>query len=338
MNKVSNPQEAAPKLIGLDWGTTRLRAYLLADGARMLQERTLPLGVMNVGLKRQSLAYKGEAFEAALEEACGDWMWGFPSLPILAAGMVGSDQGWQEAPYLPIPLELSQIGRSLTSVTHSSGRFIQIVPGLLQRAALPDVMRGEETQVFGALASCDSPDREREILFGLPGTHSKWVYVSQGRVHRFATFMTGEVFAALCEHTILGRTMRRGAPDTESFDRGVKVSASSDGRLGVLSNAFSVRTLGLTRALSPEGQAEYFSGLLIGHEVSSVLEAFSPNMIQTDNGALLLMLVGETSLCARYARALEICGHKKVRNVFGAAQRGLWEIARKASLVKSELM
>src|SRR5262249_49070945 len=116
-------------------------------------------------------------------------------------------------------------------------------------------------------------DAPGEVWIGLPGTHAKWVRVRDRRIVQFRTFMTGEVFAALCEHTILGRTMRRAAtPDLAAFDRGVAVARSGEARAGILSTMFSTRTLGLVGALAPEAQADYLSGLLIGHEIAALAE------------------------------------------------------------------
>jgi 2-dehydro-3-deoxygalactonokinase len=138
--------------------------------------------------------------------------------------------------------------------------------------------------------------------------------------------MTGEGFAALCAHTILGRTMRPAAePDLDAFDRGVAVARSPDGRLGVLSTVFSARTLGLVGALAAEAQADYLSGLLIGHEVAA--------LDQLGERREPIVLVGDAALCEHFRRALAASGHAPAVIAARATERGLWRIAVAAGLV-----
>ena len=243
--------------------------------------------------------------------------------------MVGSAQGWREAKYLPTPTSLDALARGLTLVERHDGPPLHIVPGLLQQGALPNVMRGEETQVLGVLAGLALP-ADAPVLIGLPGTHSKWVLARQGRIEQFHTFMTGEVFAALRGHTILGKTMQAAAtPDDEAFVRGLEVSRGSDAALGLLSHIFSTRTLGLTGTLAPTAQADYLSGLLIGHEVVSLARAQD----QTPTTPQALVLCGEPDLCRRYAIALQTCGFAAPSIATQATATGLWQIALAAGLV-----
>jgi 2-dehydro-3-deoxygalactonokinase len=312
-------QNQEARLIALDWGTTSLRAYLLGDSGTTLEERSLPLGIMRLHEEiEKSTARVSEVFERAFEQACGDWAGSLPAVPIVAAGMVGSVNGWREAPYLSVPFDLGRLGAELTPVRTARGNLIHIVPGLLQTAALGNVMRGEETQVLGALTACDLVKCERDYLFGLPGTHSKWIRVFGRYIRHFETFMTGEVYSALCAHTILGRGMRFGSqPDLLAFDRGVQVAGSAAGKAGILSSIFSVRTLGIMGGLSPEGLSR--------------LHGEQPPLAKVLSEAIVL--VGEDSLCARYLRALKLYGHKDVQIVANATQRGLWEIALQAGLI-----
>ncbi|MFL6304112.1 MAG: 2-dehydro-3-deoxygalactonokinase [Candidatus Sulfotelmatobacter sp.] len=326
----SNPVDPPAELIALDWGTTSLRAYLLGDEGRALQRRSLPLGLMRVQERTEYVTKRDRAFESALADACGDWMHDMPSVPVLAAGMVGSSQGWKEAPYRTTPLELMQLSRYLTPVQDSNGRTIYLVPGLLQKGALPDVMRGEETQILGALPSINSPDYEQDLLFCLPGTHSKWAHVSRGCIHRFATFMTGEVFSVLRRHSILSKTIRDGSTDLAAFERGASLAATENGRAGVLSNIFSVRTLGLTGALPPEQQADYLSGILIGHEISSMSQVLKSKIFTAGNLDTPIVLIGEDELCLRYSRALKMHGYENIRIAADAMQRGLWKTSLEA--------
>jgi 2-dehydro-3-deoxygalactonokinase len=242
--------------------------------------------------------------------------------------MIGSAQGWREAAYVEIPTSLDALGRGLTEIETRRGAVLHIIPGLIERGPLPGVLRGEETQVAGALEhGVEAPTRPgADALIGLPGTHSKWVRVRDRRIVHFTTFMTGEVFGALCAHTILGRTMQRPAtPDHDAFDRGVEVARSPQARAGVLSTIFSTRTLGLVGALSAEAQADYLSGLLVGHEIAA-LECLGERLEP-------IVLIGSDDLCHRYRRALSAFGHGPAAIASGATERGLWRVAGFAGLV-----
>jgi len=297
-------------LIGIDWGTSSARAWRFDVQGRILAEHTAPLGVQRVEDGRFRYALKsllgGEAPEG---------------VPLLACGMIGSRQGWLEAPYVDCPAGFAAIAGGLVRVAEMG---LAIVPGLKYRDAegVPDVMRGEETQIFGAL---DDPAGRQLVV--LPGTHSKWALVEGSRIERFATFMTGELYAVLCEHSILGRLAVAGA-DAAAFERGIGASLRPG---AVLSHdLFSARTLALTGELAPEGVADYLSGLLLGAEVAAALGWVERN------GACGLdaTLVGAAALCARYDRALAIAGLAARSGPGDAAARGLWRIARHAGMVR----
>ena len=202
----------SPHLIGLDWGTTSCRAYLIgADGAVLTRIGDGP-GILKV---------ENGTFGATLDAMVGGWP---AHLPIILSGMIGSRQGWAEALYARCPAGADDIVTALATIDHAR-RTISLVPGLsTQNDAMPDVMRGEETQILGALALSGRGDG----LFLLPGTHSKWAEVSAGRITSFRTFMTGEIFGALKDHTILGRLMRDGAANAEAFARGVGEGVALD--------------------------------------------------------------------------------------------------------------
>jgi 2-dehydro-3-deoxygalactonokinase len=318
----------ARHLIALDWGTTSLRAHRFDGSGRVVESRQQASGIMRID--------GGDAaagFERALDQACGDWMSADPTAALLSCGMVGSAQGWREAAYVEIPASLDDLGRALTQVATSRGVVLHIIPGLIARGPLPEVLRGEETQVAGVIGSgADAAaGAPADAWIGLPGTHAKWVRVRDRRVVEFHTFMTGEVFAALCAHTILGRTMRPAAPpgvrDDRAFDRGVAVAGSPEGRLGVLSTMFSARTLGLVGELAAEAQADYLSGLLIGHEIAALAQ-----LGERPEPSEPIVRVGDGELCERYRRALAAFGHAPAAIAAGATERGLWRIAVAAGL------
>ena len=178
-------------LVALDWGTSSLRAALLHDDGNVAEARSLPRGILTV---------PAGGFPQVFDEAVAPWR-DIPGALFLLGGMVGSRQGWLEAPYCPCPAGFADIAARLAWV--EPGR-IAIVPGLnCAQGGVPDVMRGEETQVFGALDLLGMTDG----LFVLPGTHSKWVRVEGQRIESFSTFMTGEFYALLRQHSILARTL-----------------------------------------------------------------------------------------------------------------------------------
>ncbi|EJE50289.1 2-keto-3-deoxy-galactonokinase [Acidovorax sp. CF316] len=317
-------------LIGLDWGTSSLRAFRFDAAGQVQQMRHRPWGIMNLpaAADGQAHATPAAAFEHAFDDVCGDWLQAQTGTPVLACGMVGSAQGWREATYLEAPTSLDHLAQGLTVVQHAAGHQVHIVPGLLQRGELPNVMRGEETQVLGVMATSALPD-DATVLIGLPGTHSKWVLARRRSIAQFHTFMTGEVFAALRGHTILGRTMQAAeAPDDAAFARGLQVARSEDASLGLLSHIFSTRTLGLTGALPGTAQADYLSGLLIGHEVAALAAQQAPG-----NPPAHVVLCGEPDLCRRYALALAAYGLPAPEMADNATARGLWQIATAAALV-----
>jgi 2-dehydro-3-deoxygalactonokinase len=323
------------QLIALDWGTTSLRAYKLAAGGVVLEQRALSSGIMQLPKTPRIINGREctDGFELAFDEACGDWLDAQPDLPVIACGMVGSAQGWREAAYCETPANVANLGNSLQTVVSLRGTLVHIVPGVIQRSRLPNVMRGEETQVLGVLQNLPI-EAGADLLIGLPGSHSKWVDVVDGCITHFDTFMTGEVFAVLSEHSILGRTLKQGAAfDAQAFDRGVQIALSADGELGVLSTLFSARTLGLTGELSPTAQADYLSGLMIGHELAAL--ATVQRRRRNNPNLPSIILIGNAQLCARYSRALDACGFASVTLAEQATERGLWQLALAAGLIDS---
>ncbi|CAD6512292.1 putative 2-dehydro-3-deoxygalactonokinase DgoK1 [Paraburkholderia hiiakae] len=317
-------REAA--LIALDWGTTSLRAYLFDAAGKVIATRVSTAGIMNLPVPAEE-----GGFDAAFDEACGVWLADAPSLPVLAAGMVGSAQGWVQAPYVETPASAQALVAGIVRVRAACGAEVAVVPGVLEPGALPNVMRGEETQIFGALSGSTDESAPQTSLIGLPGTHAKWVVVEGERIARFYTFMTGEVYAALCAHTILGRTMKHPVePDTAAFLRGVGV-AREQGCVGLLATAFSTRTLGLTAQLAADEQPDYLSGLVIGHELAGLEAALSRRDVALAGCAP--QLIGAEALCERYRMALAAFGCSGAHLVRQATEHGLWRIAVQAGLV-----
>ena len=297
----------------------------------MLASRRSAHGIMNLPVPvpvpvPSSDADLAQRFELALQQLCGDWLLAHADVPLLACGMVGSAQGWKEAAYLPVPAQCADLGRAFTVVARAQP--VHIVPGLIQTGTLPNVMRGEETQITGVLQSlADEGVVPERLLIGLPGTHSKWALVLSGAITRFETFMTGEVFALLRQHSILGRSMAMTpAYDAQAFARGLRVAGSTDAALGVLSNIFSSRTLGLTGQLSADAQPDYLSGLLIGHEVAALSRSLLAAPVP-------VLLCGDVQLCQRYALALTQHGYEAPRVCADVTPLGLWRLAQAGALV-----
>jgi 2-dehydro-3-deoxygalactonokinase len=300
---------AEARLIALDWGSTRLRAFLLGGDGEVLATRQSNDGAATL--------QGAEAYAGALADLIGDWRTDHPRLKLLACGMVGSQYGWREAPYVRCPADAAALAGRVLQLDES----LSIVPGLVDDAAQPDVMRGEETQIVGALAL--QPGLAEEAVLVLPGTHSKWARVRGGKVTGFATHMTGELFALLRQHSVLNRLMPADGSSPaspEAFLKGVD-AAREPGGLG--HQLFAVRTLGLFKQLAPEQLPDYLSGLLIGHEIASELRHAAPER---------LALVGDPALCARYVQALTRFGQPAPLLLDNTAPAGLWRLAQTMDL------
>jgi len=268
-------------LVAIDWGTSSLRGALLDASGRVLDERSAPRGILSVPA--------GE-FGTVFESLVGDWMRGPGHPRCLISGMAGSKQGWVEAPYCACPAGLADIAAKVIRVDTDR---IALVPGLsVEHDGVPDVMRGEEVQIFGAIALTG----QRDGLFVLPGTHNKWARVNDGRITGFRTFMTGEFYALLGTHSILSRTIDTRAPlDEAAFMLGVAQAGNNE---GLLHNAFGARTLSLFGRMDAAELASYLSGLLIGEELRT----------QSLHAKGEVVLIGTPALTRRYELALHASG------------------------------
>lgn len=292
-------------MIGIDWGTTSFRAFRLARDGTIRDRRASPRGIMNVPDGR---------FADTLREEIGPWLAAGEDR-VLLSGMIGSRQGWKETSYLPCPAGAPEIAAALVDVPFDWAR-VKLVPGLsgTDEAGIAEVMRGEEAQTIGALAALGGSG-----VACLPGTHSKWTRVEDGRIVRFTTHMTGEAYAALRGHTILSRMMRDGPADGAPFDAGVRRSGEPG---GLLHHIFGVRAQALAGQLAETDSGAYLSGILIGHEVRAAL-----------NGAagVVVHVIGAPDLTTLYARAISACGGYAERHDGEAAARGLALIGEHAS-------
>lgn len=268
-------------LLAIDWGTSSLRGALIAADGQVVEQRGFPRGILSVA---------AGGFEAVLDECFGDWR--SQSGRCLVSGMAGSRQGWVEAPYCPCPAGFAELAARLAWVSGARSP-VAMVPGLSVDAdGPPDVMRGEEVQIFGAMQITGLSDG----VFVLPGTHSKWAQSAAGRVTGFRSFMTGEVYALLSEHSILARTLDGAAPfDRSAFVQGVQRARDAG---GLLHHAFGARALALFDRLDTAQMASYLSGLVIGAELHGAAPRSDTPVV----------LIGSDTLTTRYALALEVHG------------------------------
>ena len=294
-------------MITIDWGSSSLRAYRLDAAGSILEQRRSDQGV---------LLCNGD-FSGVLVKLIEGW----DDAEVVMSGMIGSRSGWREMPYLDCPAGVQELAAALEPmhIAELPGRTLWFVPGVADQssASVPDVVRGEETQVCGLL----------QLLYHgthvlcLPGTHSKWITVRDGRITNVATAMTGETYAVLRQHSVLGKLMDKDDSrfDAPAFDAGLRRSGEGG---GLLHQLFGVRTLGLFGQFSPRALPSYLSGLLIGHEVraSGVLSR-TPRPAQVH-------LIGNDRLLAAYARTLVALGIGVQRHSEDLAAYGMHLLAK----------
>lgn len=271
----------SPDWIAVDWGTSNLRAWAMGADGRVLAEAESDEGMGKLA---------PEGFEAALLRLITPWLAGNP--PVLACGMVGSRQGWREAPYRAVPCTPLDRAALIAAPTTDPRLNVTIAPGLMQ-ADPADVMRGEETQIAGALRLLPGYDG----VLCLPGTHSKWAHISAGEVVSFQTFMTGELFALLSTASVLRHGMQGSGWDEAAFDTAVTDALSRPERLGA--RLFSLRAQGLIAGLTPDAARARLSGLLIGMELAAARPYWLGQRVT---------LIGAEKLSTAYARALAAQG------------------------------
>jgi 2-dehydro-3-deoxygalactonokinase len=266
--------------IAVDWGTSNLRAWAMGEAGIIAHAASdKGMGQLNP-----------EQFEAALLEVIAPWLG--PRTTVLACGMVGARQGWVEARYRAVPCPPTDPA-ALTRVTTKDPRLdVRIAPGLSQDRPA-DVMRGEETQLAGALALHPGFDG----VFCLPGTHSKWVHVSAGEVVSFQTYMTGEMFSLLSTHSVLRHSLTTEGWDDTAFDEGLSDALSRPDRIAA--RLFSLRAEGLLHAMTAPQARARLSGLLIGIELAGAKPYWLGQSVK---------LIGAETLSALYARALGLQG------------------------------
>ena len=293
-------------LLACDWGTTNLRAWTLdADGA-VVAHREFDLGVSRLGPGEAERAFKAQVRPA----------FGAEGLPAILCGMIGSNLGWRAVDYLSCPAGIEELAAALVTVERGAAEA-RIVPGLKGPgiAGGSDVMRGEETQVFGWIQQ-DAARRRGRRLVCHPGTHAKWIEVEDGRIVRFTTFMTGELFAVLRRHSVLKSDAPPG--DEAAFDEGLKAAGDGD---ALAARLFSARARVAADGRPQESTPSYLSGLLIGAETAAAAKL--------RRGDEPIALLGDAELCHWYARALRARGlQAEIHDGEAAALAGMLALYR----------
>lgn len=296
-------QPAPAGLIGVDWGNSNLRAFRFDAAGAVIESRQAPRGILTV---------RDGAFEAVLADLAGDWLDG-PAPTWVLCGAIGSRQGWREVPYVPCPADEAALIQGLVRLPTRLGPA-WIAPGVsLVTPDRAEVMRGEETKMLAALAA-----GYRGVVVS-PGTHAKWAGLEGGAITGLRSFMTGELFAVLKTHSILGALMAPGPTDAEAFDLGVRRSLADP---AITSLLLTARAEGLFGRIAAEQVASYLSGLLIGAEVLGGLSRLEPDTT--------ISVVGSPALTSLYVRAFALAGRAGLATADGASAvaQGLWRLGR----------
>ncbi|WP_420858917.1 2-dehydro-3-deoxygalactonokinase [Marivivens marinus] len=271
--------------VAVDWGTTNLRAWMIAADGRIIARQTAALGVSSV--------QKGQ-FEHTLLDLIGDRLESDRQTPVVICGMAGARQGWLEAPYVCAPCNPLHPGQAVQPETRDPRIGVRILTGVMQ-ARPSDVMRGEETQISGYLAS--HPDFDGVLC--LPGTHSKWVRVSGGCIQSFRTFMTGECFNLLATNSVLSHVVAGEGWNAPSFIAALKQTLSAPQHL--TSQLFSIRASALLEGLDRAQSRSELSGILMGLEIGGAREFWEKSKT---------VLIGHDKLVQVYRSALEAVSAK----------------------------
>jgi 2-dehydro-3-deoxygalactonokinase len=306
--------DAPCALVAVDWGTSHLRVWALGSRGEVIGERKSDEGMAST--PRDRFAAVLESHLQALSVAS--------DIPVVMCGMVGSRQGWAEAGYLGVPAELREISENAVRISGGT-RDIRILPGLSKNSPEhPDVMRGEETQLVGLSRLVPAAGGDTRVVC-MPGTHSKWVHLTGQRVEDFASFMTGEMFSALSDHSVLRHSLSTGRVDPKSTAFLEAVRSSIDSPSDISARLFSIRPAGLLQDLAPDNARAKLSGYLIGEEIAGAISRFPvPGTIE---------LVGGGDLGRLYLAALSVAsidcrvhdGDQLVRAGLTEAASAIWK-------------
>lgn len=291
---MSHADNSAGSIVGINWGSTNFRAYLIGADGVLLDEFSRPAGVAK--LDRPGM-------EALMRELALQWPEHVPPASryhsaVYAAGMIGSNVGWQEAPYVVAPAGLAELGAG-TVAASIGGVQLRIVPGMSctrEHDGGPDIMRGEEIELFGFAQL--HPDWDGFVA--LPGTHTKWVRFGGGKLLDFFTSMSGEMYDRLTAGGLLASIVEGEAHEGEAFYEGVRLG--SERALGLGTLLFGARARVLRGRLARSEAASFLRGLLIGSEIADAL-AMHPGLKDAQ-----VPLIGSGPVCQLYAAALAHLG------------------------------
>ncbi|SLN55098.1 2-dehydro-3-deoxygalactonokinase [Pseudooctadecabacter jejudonensis] len=269
-----------PTWLAADWGTSNMRLWAMGACGAVLGERTSDKGMGDLN---------PNAFEGVLIDVAGDWL--TSARTVVACGMVGSRQGWVEAPYQTAPCAVSPDTMVQAPTTHED-LIVHIIPGVRQTNPA-DVMRGEETQIAGFLAQNDGWDG----VLCLPGTHTKWVHVSAGEIVSFRTFMTGEMFALLSGHSVLRHSIADCGWNEDTFLTALSDAMSKPEALAA--RLFSIRAGQLVAGTDTVTARAHLSGLLIGAELAAAKPYWLGQRVA---------IIGADAVCAPYVSGLTAQG------------------------------
>jgi 2-dehydro-3-deoxygalactonokinase len=277
--------------IAVDWGTSRLRAFLCkvkSDGSLKLVTRSAGLGVSKSAL----------SFEETLMECISPWEFEYGKLPVLMAGQIGSSIGWKETPYLASPISPQELAKSCVHF-QCNGYDISVIPGLSCKLENNnyDCMRGEELQILGWLQLAEQNQLGRHLVC-LPGTHTKWVLVEDGKIKLFKTALTGELFDLIANHSVLIQE-KATVFNQEAFNSGAAFTLNSETG-SLIHGLFSVRSRQLFGQLSADEATSYLSGLLIGSDVRAAMNATEWRLTKMDK----VSVIGAPHLSSCFASVL----------------------------------
>lgn len=276
------------RFIALDWGTSKLQAYWLDASGQLLDSKRFEAGI-------------GKIKRVDIEKIVADLSEQWPSECFFASGMIGSNLGWESAPYVQCPATITDISKNLLSVK-IGGASGYIVPGLSCTSFFEsaEMLRGEEMEIFGWLANAD--ERDSKQLICLPGTHTKWVVSEERQVHHFCTHMTSEMYDCLAKNSVLGNQLSTCQHHSAAFLKGIREGASKG--VGLSRLLFGVRAKHIFQQLSLNESPSYCRGILIGAELKDVFDAYKPKKLKSN-----IPVIGNSTLSHLYVSAIKSLGY-----------------------------